>query len=106
MQLSIWQRLLQTLGRVMLVTILTMGGVFIVFSQKDTHPSLGCVTLVTISMMGGVFVVFMQKDHHLGSQLMFDLAKKKMVVLGSGSQGCGRWHERTRACVGRRQQQR
>jgi len=95
-----WQRLLQSLGHVMLVTILMMGGVFIVFTQKDRHPSLGHVTLAVVLTMDRVFVVFTQEDRNPGLQLMFNLVKNTMIVLGGGLQGCRRWHECTCAGTG------
>ena len=88
----------------MLVTIVMTGGVLIIFMQKDCHPSLGRVTLAVVLTTDRVFLVFTQKDHHLGLQLTFNLMKNTTVVLGSGLQGCGRWHECTRAGVGRQWQ--
>src|SRR5882762_4063718 len=99
MMSSNWQKFLQSVGRVTLVTILTMGRVFVY-----TMQSLRRVTLVVILMTGGVLVVIMQ-DRHPGLQLPFDPTKKTVAVVGSGLQGRGRWHEHTRGRAGRRRQQ-
>ena len=97
---SNWQKFLQSVRRVTLMTILTMGRVFVYTTQ-----SLRCVTLVVILMTGGVLVVITQ-DGHPGLQLPFNPVKKTVAVVGSRLQGHGRWHERTRGRVGWQRQQR
>ena len=100
MMSSNWQKFLQSVGRVTLVTILTMGRVFVY-----TMQSLRRVTLVVILTTGGVLVIITQ-DGHPGLQLPFDPMKKTVAVVGSRLQGHSRWHERTRGRVGWQWQQR